>query len=154
SSSTLFAEEKFRDSGKTIPEEIFYRIYTRFFGCTWFIQSILNRLYSVTQEGNVVSEEMLGKVLSTIVQEQGVFYRALLSDLSLNQKSLLLAIAKEGTVENPTSTAFVKDHSLSSVSSAQSSARTLLERGILQKNDRGLRIYDYFFLEWLKKEYF
>lgn len=150
----LFAEEKFRDSGKTIPEEIFYRIYTRFFGCTWFIQSILNRLYSVTQEGNVVSEEMLGKVLSTIVQEQGVFYRALLSDLSLNQKSLLLAIAKEGTVENPTSTAFVKDHSLSSVSSAQSSARTLLERGILQKNDRGLRIYDYFFLEWLKKEYF
>ena len=97
---------------------------------------------------------MLGKVLSTIVQEQGVFYWALLSDLSLNQKSLLLAIAKEGTVENPTSTAFVKDHSLSSVSSAQSSARTLLERGILQKNDRGLRIYDYFFLEWLKKEYF
>lgn len=150
----LFAEEKFRASGKTIPEDIFHRVYRRFFGCTWFIQSVLNRIYSVISVGDAASEDVLGKVLSSIVEEQGVFYRTLLSELSLNQKSLLLAIAQEGTVENPTSTAFVKKHSLSSVSSVQSSTRKLLEKGILQKNELGLRIYDYFFLEWLKKEYF
>lgn len=149
-----FAKEKFEKEDKTITEAVFYEIYEEFQGCTWFVQSALNRIYANTLLGEKVPADALEKTVRTLLQEQDVFYRTLLSTLPMVQKALLFAVAKEKTVLNPSSTEFVKKYSLSSVSSTQSASRSLIEKGILRKTDKGLSIYDFLFNAWIKKHYF
>lgn len=149
-----FAISKFQEAGKRISAEVFQSIYSKFSGCTGPIQLVLNRLFSETPKNCSVTTEILGNVINSIVDEYSLFYKEALSRLSFNQKCLVFAVAKDGSVENPSSSEFVNRHSLASVSSVQSSARALLEQGILYKDASGLRIDDDFFKEWLRKEYF
>lgn len=149
----LFAKEKFEEENKTISESIFYKIYEKFQGCTWFVQSALNRIYANTLPGGNVPADALEKTVRTLTQEQDVFFRTLLSTLSMTQKTLLFAVAKEKTVSNPSSADFVKKYSLSSVSSIQSASRSLIEKGILRKTDKGLSIYDFLFSDWIQTHY-
>ena len=134
--------------------EIFESIYSKFSGGTGPIQLVLNRLFAETPKNGSVTTEILDNVINSIVEEYSVFYKEALSGLSFNQKCLVFAVAKDGAVENPSSSEFVNRHSLASVSSVQSSARALLEQGIFYKDASGLRIDDDFFKEWLRKEYF
>lgn len=145
-----FAKDKFEEAGKTITQEFFDETYKRFSGCTWYVQSVLNRVFANTLTGQTVSSGTLDRTVGILIDEQDVFYRSLLSTLSFTQKALLFAIAKEGTATNPTSAEFTKKHQLPSASSVQSAMRPLVERGILQKTEKGLKIYDYFFAEWIK----
>lgn len=149
-----FARSKFQEAGKRISAEIFESVYSKFFGRTGPIQLVLNRLFSETPKNASVTNEILDTVIKAIADEYAVFYKEALSRLSFNQKCLVFAVAKDGAVENPSSSEFVNRHSLASVSSVQSSARALLEQGVLHKDGSGLSISDYFFFEWLKKEYF
>ena len=149
-----FARSKFQKAGKRISAEIFESIYSKFSGGTGPIQLVLNRLFAETPKNGSVTTEILDNVINSIVEEYSVFYKEALSGLSFNQKCLVFAVAKDGAVENPSSSEFVNRHSLASVSSVQSSARALLEQGIFYKDASGLRIDDDFFKEWLRKEYF
>lgn len=150
-----FARNKFREAGKRIPTEIFQSVYSKFSGRTGPIQLVLNRLFAETSKNGSVTTEILDMVIKAIADEYAIFYKEALSRLSFNQKCLVFAVAKDGVVENPSSSEFVNRHSLASVSSVQSSARALLELGILYKDaSGGLRIDDDFFQEWLRKEYF
>ena len=149
-----FARSKFQKAGKRISAEIFESIYSKFSGGTGPIQLVLNRLFSETPKNGSVTTEILDTVIEAIVDEYAVFYKEALSRLSFNQKCLVFAVAKDGSVESPSSSEFVNRHSLASVSSVQSSARALLEHGILHKDASGIRIDDDFFQEWLRKEYF
>lgn len=149
-----FARSKFQEAGKRISAEIFQSVYSKFSGCTGPIQLVLNRLFAETPKNGSVTVEILDNVINSIVDEYSVFYKEALSRLSFNQKCLVFAVAKDGSVENPSSSDFVSRHSLASVSSVQSSARALLEQGVLHKDGCGLSIIDYFFFEWLRKEYF
>ena len=132
----------------------FKNVYSKFSGCTGQIQLVLNRLFAETPKNGSVTSEILDTVIKAIADEYAFFYKEALSRLSFNQKCLVFAVAKDGSVENPSSSEFVKRHSLASVSSVQSSARALLEQGVLHKDGSGLSIDDYFFCEWLRKEYF
>lgn len=149
-----FARSKFQEAGKRISAEIFESIYSKFSGCTGPIHLVLNRLFVETLKNGSVTNEMLDNVINSIVDEYSVFYKEALSRLSFNQKCLVFAVAKDGSVENPSSSEFVNRHSLDSVSSVQSSARALLGQSILYKDASGIRIDDDFFKEWLRKEYF
>lgn len=149
-----FARSKFQKAGKRISAEIFESIYSKFSGGTGPIQLVLNRLFSETPKNGSVTTEILNTVMKAIADEYAVFYKEALSRLSFNQKCLVFAVAKDGAVENPSSSEFVNRHRLASVSSVQSSARALLEQRILQKGASGIRIDDDFFREWLRNEYF
>lgn len=149
-----FARSKFQGAGKRISAEIFESVYLKFFGRTGPIQLVLNRLFSETPKNASVTNEILDTVIKAIADEYAFFYKEALSRLSFNQKCLVFAVAKDGVVENPSSSEFVNRHSLASVSSVQSSARALLEQGILHKDASGIRIDDDFFREWLRNEYF
>ena len=149
-----FARSKFQEAGKRISAENFESVYSKFFGRTGPIQLVLNRLFSETPKNASVTNEILDTVIKAIADEYAFIYKEALSRLSFNQKCLVFAVAKDGVVENPSSSEFVNRHCLASVSSVQSSARALLEQGILHKDASGIRIDDDFFREWLRNEYF
>ena len=45
---------------------------------------------------------------------------------------------------------FVKKYGLSSASSVQSALKGLMEKDLITHTEKGYRVYDFFFAEWLR----
>lgn len=117
------------------------------------MQLMMNELFTSTGYGECCTEAQLDAALSGIIQVQDGGHRMLLSQLSYKQKQVLQAIAKEGKAYGITSAEFVGRHRLTSASSVQSAVRMLLKKDILTQQDDCYWIYDYFFGEWLKRNF-
>lgn len=73
--------------------------------------------------------------------------------MSVKQKTVLQAIAKEGVARNITSSKFIKKYSLNSASSVQAAVKQLLKNDLVTQTDGAYRVYDYFFSQWLSTVY-
>ncbi len=150
---SAFAVRLFREGGREIEESVVSSVYGEFDGTTWFIQMIMNELYSLTPEGGVCTPDFIDAAKRNVIQVQGYSYREILSNLSLKQRQVLQALAKEGVVRGITSSEFVTKHRLGSSSSVQSAVAPLVEKDIVTKRESGYRIYDYFLAEWIQMNF-
>lgn len=148
-----FVQRHFRQAGKEISGECIERIYTLFEGHTWYMQSMLNRLYEQTAKGEGATLEEADIVLHQTVNAQQAMYQNMVAMLSERQKELLFAIGKEGRAREITSVDFVTRHGLYSSSSVQSAARQLLEKEFITKEENVYQVYDRFFGLWLAETY-
>lgn len=148
-----FVQRHFSLRNKKIQKEVISKVYDKFDGCTWFIQMIMNELFSLTEHQGTCEEHMLEEAYANIIMSQEHSYLEMLSHMAPIQKTVLQAIAKEGIAENLTSAEFIKKYNLRSASSVQSAVKGLLKIDILTKTAKGYRVYDYFFSDWLKNEY-
>lgn len=146
-----FIGEKFEEKGKIIPETLAYEIYDRFDGHTYYVQLVCNEAFNLTPVAGECNGEIIGKAYDKILDTYSVVYREILSQLSEKQKELLYAIAMEGKVEGMTSEYFLHRYSLSSASSVQSAAKTLLHREILTREENKYWIADRFLQMWLAR---
>lgn len=120
---------------------------------TWFVQLMMNELYSLTGEGEVCTADVIDTAKRNIIQVQEYSYLEVLSNLSLKQKQMMQALAKEGRVTGITSAEFITRHRLGSASSVQSAIAQLVEKDIITKTGDSYRIYDYFFAEWIRENF-
>ncbi len=150
---TNFAKEKFEEYGKHVSERLVEDVYTRFNGCTWFVQMMMNELFALTKENDTCDVDRTDEAWHNVIYMQKGSYMDLLSHIAPKQKLLLQAIAKEGVVHGITSSAFIKKYKLPSASSVQSALKLLLKNDIVTHDNGVYRIYDYFLAEWLKSEY-
>lgn len=148
-----FARSLFNEYGKEINEPCFDQIYDTYDGHTWFIQHLLNQLFQDTAKGKTAGIEMLEESTSTIIQAYERTYQDILNGFSDRQKELLIAISKEGKASELSSTAFISKYALTSVSSVQSAARTLLENETVTMENNYFYISNRFFSLWLKDRY-
>ena len=149
-----FAVRLFEEKGKTIDREVILAVWKAYEGCTWFVQMMMNELFSLTPSGGHCRVEMIQKAIQNVILSQESSFKDLLSHIPPKQKIVLQAIAKEGTAKNITSSRFIKKYNLNSASSVQAAVKFLLKSGILTQDDEGsYRIYDYFFSEWLATAY-
>ncbi len=148
-----FAQRLFNEGAKEIGEEVISAVYGEYDGTTWFVQMMMNELYSLTSKGGRCTEDMLDAAKRNIIQVQSYSYREILARLSLKQKQLLQALAKEKQVTAINSAEFISTHSLASASSVQSALTPLLDKNIVVKSDDSYRIYDYFLSEWIRMNY-
>lgn len=150
---TDFARQHFKNGGKEISEEVVRTIYERFNGITWYMQKMLNVLYSMTEQNGSCSVEMIDAALQNILDTMKYAYTETLFRMPEKQKELLIAIAKEGTVQNITSGAFVEKYRLSSASSVQAALRGLLGKDYVTCENGVYVIYDLFLGEWICRNY-
>ena len=157
--SFIFAGSQRNMMTEMFLREIIYQIYDRFDGITWYLQRMLNKIYSLT-EATVASggqtpatadELIFSQALDTILDESAFAYEALLYQLPAKQKELLLAICKAGKAKNITSSAFIKKYHLPSASFAQGAIKGLLDKDFVTESDGTYELYDKFFGEWLKR---
>lgn len=148
-----FAKKLFADYGKTISEELLEQVYDDYEGVTWYMQMIMNELFALTEKGDNCKLESYPIALKNVIQTQESSYKDTLSNISAKQKPVLFAIVKEREATNVTSAKFLKDNGLSSSSSVQSALKGLLEKDIITRTENGYRVYDYFFAEWLVRNY-
>lgn len=146
---SVFAQKLFKEANKGISAETIAKVYQRFEGVTWYVQRVLNELFSLTPQHGTCDEDMLDIAIKNILRANEFTYQSLLFQLPIKQKELLMAIAKDGKAQNLTSSAFVKKYRLTSSSSVQSAIKGLLEKNFATSNLGVYEVYDKFFGLWL-----
>ena len=144
-----FANRFFKEKGGSFSEQVFHELYHQFDGYTWYLQSILNRLYE--QEKQVTDYNQVKEAIQIILSNKADQYETLLSFLTTNQQKLLKAIADDGTVYQPLSIGFLQKHELPGASSIRKVLNTLIEKDLIYHTNEGYIIYDRFFDLWLKR---
>lgn len=147
-----FAADFFRKKGRTLTADSFQYVYRKFDGHTWYIQSILNRMYSF--QTNPVTSMDAEKVIQEIVQENEFMFQNYLSLLTDSQTKLMKAIAKEGCVSTINSGEFIQKHKLKAASSVNTALKTLIAKELVYKTEAGYIVYDRFFGQWLRGQVF
>lgn len=148
-----FAQALFRQGGKEIDSKVISLIYNEFDGITWFVQMMMNELYDLTAPQTVCTLDSVDAAKRNVILVQEYSYRELLMALSIKQRQLLQALAKERRTQGLTSATFINKYKLGSASSVQAAVKPLLSRDIVVKDADGYRIYDYFFAEWIRMTY-
>ena len=146
---TDFAVRLFEEYGKHVDKEFIEYVWTKYDGYTWFVQMVMNELFSLTTPDEVCTMDKVDLALQNVILSQENSYKTLLSNMPPRQKMVLQAIAKEGVACNVTSAKFVKRYNLGSASSVQSAIKLLLKNDLVTHEDGCYRVYDYFFSEWL-----
>lgn len=146
-----FACELFRKKRGALSKEVFHALYQMFDGYTWYMQSVMNRLYEEYVSVKDVSQ--LNATLMNILKGKSPQYEMLILFLTENQFALLNAVAQEGIVAQPTGREFIVRHRLPSASSVQTALEVLQSRELLYRQPEGYIVYDRFLHYWLRHVY-
>ena len=144
-----FASRFFEAKKGSLSKESFHVIYHTFDGITFNVQQILNRLYET--ERHVDSQQQVSEAIQHVVNNNSMQYEGLVSFLTVNQLSLLKAIAKAGIVSSPQSAEFIKRYDLPSASSTKTALEMLLDKELVYHQTSGYMVYDRFLALWLKR---
>jgi AAA+ ATPase superfamily predicted ATPase len=146
-----FASRFFEKKRGSLDRDTFMELYDRFEGHTWYIQSVLNRLYDSCLHVRGIKE--VNRETVNLVESRSPQYESLAQFLSSNQFNLLKAIAIEGIVKEPTGARFIREHNMASASIVQSALRALVEKEIVYRTPRGYIVYDRFMSIWLARTF-
>ena len=128
---------------------MFRSLYDRFEGHTWYVQCLLNRLYSYRQSP---SEELIRQAITKIIAENEYAYQNLIAAYPAGAVRLLKAVAKEGVVPEINAGDFISAHRLKAASSVNAALKKLLNKEMIYKGDKGYSVYDRFLGLWLQQQ--
>jgi hypothetical protein len=148
-----FAINKFDDAGKKISKELIEIVYKILDGHTWYLQNIMNEIFSLITVNEVVDLDVVKQAFSNKLINLEPFFQTTLNLLTERQKDILIAISKEGKATAVMSGEFIKKHALHSASSVQTSLKQLLEKEIITHDSKCYYVYDRFFGLWLRSQY-
>lgn len=143
-----FAHGHFSAAGQPFAGDAFNTLYKRFDGITWYVQSVLNRIW---QRGEgLVSAEQIDDVVAELVADRSLVFRDLYFSQNESSQRLLSAIAAEGEANGLLSGEFLQKHHLSATSSVRSALKVLLHNDLVYRTESGYVVYDRIFGEWLR----
>lgn len=148
---TDFVLGLFEENKKRIDESFVETAYNSVDGVTLYIQFIMNELYQIIPQKCEVTQILYDKSLETLLNKHSFVYTNTLSDLTVRQKEVLFALAKEDENFEITSAGFMKKHNLSSTSSIQASLKGLIAKKIVSVEDGRYVVSDRLFRLWMRK---
>lgn len=114
---------------------------------TYYVQLVCNRLYGLKTK---ITRDLLRETFLNIIQEeQTVFYnyRNLLSSV---QWKVLVALAKESPVSEPTKGSFLKKYNISSPSSMNTALRALEKKELIMRINNQYIVHDTLLMRWIQ----
>ena len=152
-----FAQEKFEIHGRHLPQEVFFKLYDDMEGTTWFVQDVLNFLFTNSGPGQTLNREELKRTLERIIKNNEKTYIRQSDALHQSEFELLGAIAREKVAENIRSNEFLEKYGLSAKSVAADEAKLIKEKLVWKDcpavGIRQWRLCDYFMAEWLRRSF-
>lgn len=142
-----FCSNHMLKAGKILPFEVFRDVYTFTHGYTYYIQDIMNRLYS-RYDGEITLKHLY-EIYSDIKAEGEMIYKDYCDLLAKGQLKVLRALASEDIVLQPFESHFMHRNGLTALSSVKLALNTLVKNGIVAKSDKGYYIYDRYLALWL-----
>lgn len=147
---TGFCVGKFEEEGKHLDAKVVTLLYERFEAVTSYMHRVMNVLFSRTDKGATCDVSMVDEAVEFIIRLSSDTYESLFYQMPEKQRSLFLAIAREGKAKEVTSGAFVKRNKLNSASSVSSALKGLLDKDFITEDKNVYSVYDQFFALWLK----
>ena len=126
-------------------------IYDRFDGVTWYIQYILNMLYTAISTDRLLTTDDAKAAIASILAQHRFAYQALVYQLTSKQKQVLTAIAAENGPTSIMSQAFLRKYGLGA-STVQGAVKVLLDRDFISQDDGAYRLCDKFLEMYLQEE--
>lgn len=149
-----FCVNNFRKYNKHLDTNTVYYVYQRYEGITMYMQSLMNILFNKTPCEGYCTKEMVDDAIDTLLSYQSSIYETILNLMPEKQRRLFLAIAQERKARSISSGHFVRKYRLISPSSVLSALKGLMDKDFITQNNDTYYVYDFFFVEWLrKKEY-
>lgn len=100
-----------------------------------------------------LTEEVVNTILRNLIDENEVTYQTFVRLITNTQKAVVQAIAKEQTIKEIQSGAFIKKYRLSAPSTVKSAVTALTDKEIiLLESDGSYSVYDRFFAIWLRRQ--
>lgn len=144
-----FAASFFSSKKQQLNEDSFSYIYDEFDGHTWYIQTILNRMYSYNK---LPGKELINNIIEQLVSESAYSFETLLTAYSFNNVNLIKAIANEGIVPEINAGDFIAKYKLKAASSVNVALKNLIDKELVYKTPNGYIVYDRFMSIWLKQQ--
>jgi hypothetical protein len=144
-----FILEKFRENRFEISESSVLQILDWAYGHTFFVQYICNRVFA--ENIRKISDNTLKSVLFELLTEREPMYYNFRNLLTDQQFLLLKAIAKEGSVFQPTSKDFIQKYNLTSASSIQTALQALVDKELIYEEQGKFALNDVFLSRWLER---
>ena len=145
-----FCVRLFEEYGKHLSQDVPHALYARFGGVTYYMQRVMNELFSRTLTDGICTAENIEEAIHYIILTSASTYEDLMYQLPEKQSLVLRAIAKEGKAQNLTSGKFIKRHGLLSASSVKSAVPALLDKGLITSDKGVYQVYDKFLEIWLQ----
>lgn len=146
-----FCLDNFAKANKKIDVAVIDKLYDDFEGVTFYLQKVMNILFSWTDSRKKCSLEMYYESIDYIINFTAPIYVDLYSQLPEKQRQVMLSICDEGKAKNITSGDFAKKHGLPSPSSVSSAVKGLLERDLITVSNGAYMVYDKFFEIWMSR---
>ena len=146
-----FASQWFEAKKGSLSQDVFLQLYSLFDGYTWYLQSVLNRLYEM--ERHVTDFQQLREAILSILKDKSSQYEMVLTFLTDNQRNLLKAIAKDSCVAQLQANDFILKHELPSASSIKKALKVLTDKDLVYQTPKGYIVYDRFLDLWLKRTF-
>ena len=146
-----FASQWFEAKKGSLSREVFLQLYALFDGYTWYLQSVLNRLYET--ERHVTDFQQVREAVLSILNDKASQYEMVMTFLTDNQRNLLKAIAKDSLVPQPQANDFIRQHELPSASSIKKALTALQDKDLVCQTPKGYIVYDRFLDLWLKRTF-
>ena len=145
-----FAKEMFAKYGKSIEKDAISYVYNLFDGVTYYLQEAMNELFSLSSDPTVRTREDVEEAVRRLVLSNTSRCQDILSGLTLIQRKLLVAIAKEWDAIDITSAAFISRHGLASASSVQSATRALIAKKLIVNDSKTYSLPDKYLALWIR----
>lgn len=146
---TEFAMGLFSEHLKQIPAEIVHCAYHAVDGVTLYVQFIMNELFQLVAPHKTATHDDYLNAVDILLRKHSFVFQNTLSSLSLKQKELLYALARENRPVELTSSEFINKYRLRSASSVQSALKGLVSKKIITKENKFYVIADRLFRLWL-----
>lgn len=109
---------------------------------TWFSQFYFNRIWG--KGVRIITESVMQEIEQEIFAEKERTFIELRNLLPQNQMDLLIAIARENVVTQPTSREFISTYQLASSSTVNSALKVLEQKELIYHENNTWQLYDVF----------
>ena len=150
-----FIKEKFADNGVRVEDDVVQYVLDWTLRHTFYTQSVCNALFA--SRSKTITKDLVNRVCVDILNRESVNYLQIRELVTKKQWDLLIALAKEDSVRQISSAAFLKKHRLGAATTVAHSLKSLMEKelvlSVFSKDETSYRVYDVFFMRWLAGKY-
>lgn len=143
-----FASQLLDNHGQKMEREVFEYLFDMLSAHTWYVHSILNRLYETGEPE--ITRELVEQVVRMVVEENAATYQTFLQLITSLQGRILRAVAQSHCVNEVLNANFLRQNRLGAASSVRTAVKSLVDKELLLQTDGGYQVYDRFFEQYLR----
>jgi AAA+ ATPase superfamily predicted ATPase len=146
-----FVKNKFLKTNRKIDSSTSMFIVETAEAHPYYTQMLAHTVWEIVEDSETAVSEKVEVAVEKILGREAAAFTNLWDNLTLKQKRLLLAIAQKKKEDKIFSSEFLDTYGLNSPSTVQRGLKSLLDKGVIDKEGESIEINDIFLKTWLIK---